>query len=139
MKQLLSIIFASVLLFSCKEIDKKFKSGNNKTYEETKKTLEEKERESPKHFLKLNGDNHRNILGQTVYKGIISNTATVVSYKEVRVKLLYFKAGVQVANHEEQFDNTISPNDDYTFKAKYHTPRGTDSVSAYIMSAKAVE
>ena len=89
--------------------------------------------------MKLSGDDHRNIWGKTVYKGIIKNTASVVAYKDVRVKLLYYKNGNLVANHEELFDNTISPNDEFDFKAKYKTPRGTDSVAAYIMSAKAVQ
>ena len=127
------------MLFSCKEIDKKLSINSSKTYQENKKNLTEKEKESPKEFLQLTGDDHRNFWGKTVYKGIIKNTATIVSYRDIRVKLLYFKAGVQVANHEELFDNTISANDYYTFKAKYKTPKGTDSVAAYIMSAKAAE
>ncbi len=139
MKYILYIIIAISLLVSCKEIDKKLNFNTAKSYQENKKSLAEKEKESPKEFLKLTGDDHRNFWGKTVYKGIIKNTATVVSYKDIRVKLLYFKGSEQVANHEELFDNTIEPNDYYTFKAKYKTPRGTDSVAAYIMSAKAVE
>ena len=46
---------------------------------------------------------------------------------------------MQVANHEELFENSIAPNDDFSFKAKYKTPKGTDSIAAYIMSAKAVK
>jgi len=139
MKYILSIILLTSLFFSCKEIDKKLNFNSSKTYQENKKSLSEKEKESPKEFLQLTGDDHRNFWGKTVYKGIIKNTATIVSYRDIRVKLLYFKAGEQVANHEELFDNTISPNDYYTFKAKYKTPKGTDSVAAYIMSAKAAE
>ena len=139
MKYILSLIILTTLLFSCKEIDKKLSINSSKTYQENKKNLTEKEKESPKEFLQLTGDDHRNFWGKTVYKGIIKNTATIVSYRDIRVKLLYFKAGVQVANHEELFDNTISANDYYTFKAKYKTPKGTDSVAAYIMSAKAAE
>ena len=139
MKYLFLLLLASVTLFSCKEIDKKFNHKSSRSYAESKKSLEEQERESPKDFLQLTGDDHRNFWGKTVYKGLIRNTATIVAYKDVRVKLLYFKEGVQVANHEELFDNAIAPNDDYTFKAKYKTPKGTDSVAAYIMSAKAVE
>ena len=139
MKYFLSIVIATTLLISCKEIDKKLNFNSTKSYQENKKSLAEKEKESPKEFLQLTGDDHRNFWGKTVYKGIIKNSATVVSYKDIRVKLLYFKGGEQVANHEELFDITIEPNDNYTFKAKYKTPKGTDSVAAYIMSAKTVE
>ena len=139
MKYLSLLLLACITMFSCKDIDKSFNHNKSKTYAESKKTIEAQERETPKDFLQLTGDDHRNFWGKTVYKGMIKNIATIVSYKDVRVKLLYFKEGTQVANHEELFDNSIAPNDYYTFKAKYKTPRGTDSVAAYIMSAKAVE
>ena len=139
MKYFLSLFLLSTIVFSCKDIDKKLNLNSSKSYQENKKSLAEKEKETPKEFLQLTGDDHRNLWGKTVYKGIIKNTATVVSYKDIRIKLLYFKGNEQVANHEELFDNTIEPNDYYTFKAKYKTPKGTDSVAAYIMSAKAVE
>ncbi len=123
-------------LFACKNKDKRF---DDHSYQETKISLAEKERSSPKQFLQLSGDDHRNFFGKTVYKGVIKNTATVAAYTELRIKLLYFKNAVQVANHEELFENTIAPNDDFSFKARYKTPKGTDSVAAYIMSAKAVK
>ncbi len=133
MKQLLLILLVTTGLWACNTVEKKV---DEHKYEEQKMSLLEKERESPKHFLALSGDDHRNLFGKTVYKGTIKNNATVCSYKDIRVKLLYFKNGAEVANHEELFDNTIAPGDDYTFKAKYHIPHGTDSVTAYIMSAK---
>jgi len=136
MKSVILFLILASGLFSCQNKDKKF---DDHSYQETKITLAEKERSNPKQFLQLSGDEHRNFFGKTVYKGVIKNTATVVAYNEVRVKLLYFKNGVQVANHEELFENSIAPNDDFSFKAKYKTPKGTDSVAAYIMSAKAVK
>jgi hypothetical protein len=132
---LLSVLFASGLL-ACNNKDKKF---DDHSYQEQKISLAEKERSNPKQFLRLSGDDHRNFWGKTVYKGLIKNTATVASYTNIRVKLLYFKEGKQVANHEEVFDNALAPNDDFSFKAKYKTPKGTDSVAAYIMSAKAAQ
>lgn len=130
-------LISFVLIFSaCKNDEKKF---DKKSYEEEKLTLADREKNNPTHFLQLTGDDHKNIWGKTVYKGNIKNTATVVAYKDVRVKLLYYKSKVLVANHEDFFNDAIAPGSDFSFKAKYKTPHGTDSVAAYIMSAKAVQ
>jgi len=136
MKKISIVLFCIIALCSCKNNDKKF---DQHSYEEQKISLLDKERNNPNAFLKIEGEDKRNIFGQTVYRGVIKNTATVCAYKEVRVKLLYFKDHVLVANHEEFFNDVINPQDEFSFKAKYKTPRHTDSVSVYIMSAKAAK
>ena len=120
--------------------NKNSKNFDSKTYEQTKETLGSKEKSAPLHFLTITGiDKRRGLFGTTVYKGTIHNKATVVAYKNVRVKLIYFNSqGKQTANHEEEFEVVINPGDDFTFKAKYHTPKGTDSVAAFIMRVKVV-
>jgi len=140
MKFFFSIIILSTILFGCSTTDKEANQHtiDKQDYQQQKESLLSKEKKSPKSFLSITGKDHRNILGQTVYKGVIHNAATVCSYKNVRVKLLYYKNdGSLVTNHEEQFDETVKPGDDIEFKAKYKTPRGTDSVAASIMSAVA--
>ena len=129
------LLLSAIILFGCKGKDKKFNEHN---YQEQKISLAEKERQNPKEFLKISGDDHRNLFGKTVYNGTVKNTASVAVFKDVRVKLLYYKHGSMVANHEEFFENTIAPGDSFTFKAKYKIPHGTDSVSSYIMNAKPV-
>lgn len=141
MKFLPHASLAILMLFaSCKNKDADANKLDKKSYKEQKESLLDKEKKSPKEFLTIEGTDKRNFWGQTVYKGIIHNSASVCSYKDVRVKLLYYKTdGTLVTNHEEQFDETIKPGDDIEFKAKYKTPRGTDSVAASIMSAKIAE
>ncbi len=133
------LLLVCATIFSCK--GKNEKNFDIVNYEKTKETLADKEKSSPLSFLKVTGTDKRKwLFGTTVYKGTIHNKATVCAYKDVRVKLLYFNtAGVLVANHEELLDDVVSPNSEIDFKAKYHTPKGTDSVSAYIMSAKVVK
>lgn len=133
---ILFIVIAAFIFFSCKSKDKKF---DQHSYEEQKISLLDKERSNPIAFLKMEGQDKRNIWGQTVYRGVIKNTATVCAYNDIRVKLLYFKQGQQVANHEEFYSDVINAQDEFSFKTKYKTPRHTDSVAAYIMSAKAVQ
>lgn len=128
---------AFFLLLGCKS-EKGEEKLNKQSYEQQKESLLSKEKRAPKSFLDITGTDHRNIWGKTVYKGTIHNTATICSYKKIRVKLLYYKTnGTLVTNHEEEFDEVIKPGGEMEFKAKYKTPRGTDSVAASIMSAEA--
>ena len=138
MKQLLILSFLLLIIAACGSKDNK--NFDTKTYEQTKETLGTKEKTNPLHFLTITGVDKRHwLFGTTVYKGTIHNKATVVAYKNVRVKLLYInRQGQQTANHEEEFEDVINPSDNFDFKAKYHTPKGTDSVAAFIMRAKVV-
>ena len=132
------IIFATSLV-GCNGNNDVVKKLDKKEYKDHKASLLDNEKKAPKEFLTINGTDHRNFWGKTVYEGVIHNAATVCSYKSVRVKLLYYKKdGSLVTNHEELFDETVKPGNDIEFKAKYKTPRGTDSVAASIISAVAV-
>ena len=133
MKSIFKLLIFSLLVLSCSS--KEEKQIDKEDYNQQKESLADKEKRSPKSFLEISGTYKRNIWGKTVYKAEIKNTASICSYKNVRVKLLYFKEGVQVTNHEELIEESISPNNIFDFKAKYKTPKGTDSVAAYIMSA----
>ncbi|MBC7651309.1 MAG: hypothetical protein H7101_06125 [Deinococcales bacterium] len=139
MKQLLIVFILASIITGCGNNNNK--NFDNKTYEQAKVNLANKEKINPVHFLSISGSEKRSSLfGTTVYKGTIHNKATVIGYKYVRVKLLYFNAqGNQTANHEEQFDAIINAGDDFNFKAKYRTPKGTDSVAAFIMRATVVD
>jgi len=141
MKQYIVALSCLFILFACTDADTASDKFDTNSYEKTKATLADKEKENPKTFLKISGtDKRRWLFGTTVYKGTIENTATSVAYKDVRVKLLYFNTDKeQVANHEEVVEEAIEPNESVSFKAKYKTPKGTDSVYAYIMSAKPVK
>ena len=110
-----------------------------KNYEATKDKLAKREKKFPTEFLSINSTNKRNLIGQTVVNGVIKNAATVTAYKKVRVKLLYYSSGALVENHEEVYDEIILPNNQHSYKAKYFTPKNTDSVSVSIMSAEVVD
>ena len=133
MKSLIKLLFITFLISSCSS--KEEQKVNKEEYQQQKESLADKEKRSPKSFLEISGTYKRNIWGKTVYKATIKNNASICSYKNVRVKLLYYKEGIQVTNHEELIEESINPNSSFDFKAKYKTPKGTDSVAAYIMSA----
>ena len=137
MKKVISLLFVSMVLISCGDTKKKF---DGQSYEKTKESLEDKEKKNPLTFLEVKGSDRRNWFGQTVIKGIVYNKATLVSYRDVRVKMLFYnKEGKLVANHEDVYTETISPNNFMKFKTRYGTPRGTDSVALSIMSAAVVD
>ena len=110
-----------------------------KNYEATKEKLAKREKKFPVEFLSISSTSKRNLIGQTVVNGVIKNAATVTAYKKVRVKLLYYSSGSLVENHEEVYDEIILPNNQHSYRAKYFTPKTTDSVSVSIMSAEVVD
>ncbi|WP_153799162.1 FxLYD domain-containing protein [Foetidibacter luteolus] len=137
MKQFIALIVTVLMLVSCGESSDKGFDENN--YQTAKESLADKERKSPVTFLEVGGNDKRNWLGQTVVKGTIHNKATIVSYRDIRVKMLFYnKDGKLVTNHEDVYTETIAPGGSMKFKARYGTPRGTDSVALSIMSAAAV-
>jgi hypothetical protein len=118
-----------LFLFSCKE---KF---DNKTYEQNKFNLAQREREHPEQFLKVSSDDRKNLFGTTVIKGKIVSTASVATYKNTRLKILCYKNGIRVEEHEDVMPEIIRPGNIHNFKIKYHLPKGTDSLTFSVMSA----
>jgi hypothetical protein len=140
MKYLIAL-FCTVLL-ACNNDDETTITSSNKEkagYNKAKESLADVEKRKPLQFLQMNGKSKRNkLFGTSVYKATITNTASIVSYNKVRIKLLYFnEKGELVENHEEEIDETIEPGNNIKFVARYKTPKGTDSIQASIMSAKA--
>lgn len=128
MKLLLAASF-TLMLFSCKE---KFDS---KTYIETKESLAQREASHPEQFLRISSDDKKNLFGATIIKGKVMNTASVAAYKNTRIKMLCFKNGIRVEEHEDVIAEAIKPGTVKNFKTKYHLPKGTDSLALSVMSA----
>jgi hypothetical protein len=128
-----AFVFAGFLFFfSCKE---KF---DTKTYQENKQSLAQREVSHPEQFLKISADDKKNLFGTTIVKGKIVNTASVAAYKNARVKMLCYKNGIRVEEHEDVVTEIIKPGTVKNFKTKYHLPKGTDSLALFIMSADTV-
>lgn len=109
------------------------------TYQHYKKTLAEEEKENPLSFLSVTGDNKKNLVGQTVIHGKILNRGTIVSYKDVRIKMLCYKNEKLVEEHEDVVHDIIKPNSTINFKTRYRLPKGTDSVALSVMHAAIAE
>ncbi len=137
MKKLMIVsLFVTATIMACNNGDKKTTATNDK-YEQTKETLEESEKKNPARFLTVTGRDKRNLLGQTVVKGMLNNTAKVASYKDVEIKLsFYSKTGTLLEEDTETIFETLAPGKSADFKTKYFAPKGTDSVALKVMGAK---
>lgn len=137
MKQLVAVLFVCLFITSCKD-DKKEKKFNEKTYEENKESLGDKEKNNPARFLIVDNRDRKNLIGQTVVIGHLTNNATVCTYKDVEIKLSFFsKTGVKLDEGIETIYETIPPGEKIKFKTKYFSPKGTDSVAIQILKASA--
>ena len=137
MKRIVPILLISVLSFNaCNNDDKKPEPKKDK-YEQTKETLEATEKKNPTRFLIVEGHDKRNLIGQTVIKGTVTNSARICSYKDIDVELAFYsKTGTLLEKDHEVVYETIAPGDSKDFKTKYFAPKGTDSVALTILGAK---
>lgn len=124
-----------MLLIACKD-KQKDKEFDNNSYETVKESLAEKEKNNPKRFLIISNRDRKNIIGQTVVMGSITNKATVCWYKDVELRLSFFsKTGVKLDEGLETVYENIGPGKTVKFKTKYFAPKGTDSVAISVNKA----
>lgn len=123
-------------LLACKGDSKQEKPFDTVSYAKAKETLAEKEKNNPAKFLKVDNRDRKNLIGQTVVIGHLTNTATVCIYKDVDLRISYFsKTGVKLDEAIETVYETIAPGKSIKFKTKAFTPKGTDSVFVRVEKA----
>lgn len=131
------LFFALIILFFACNFGKKDAAKEDKNYEKIKETLEETEKKYPTRFIKVEGDKKKNLIGQTVLRGTITNNAKIVTFKDVDVKCsFYSKTGVVLEEDHETIYENIAPGASAKFKSKYFTPKETDSVSFKVVEAR---
>lgn len=136
MKQLLVILLMSCFFLSCKD-EKQEKKFDEETYEKSKESLADKEKNNPARFLKIDNRDRKNLIGQTVLIGHLENKATVCTYTDIELRLSFFsKTGVKLDEAIETVYETIPPGEKIKFKLKYFAPKGTDSAFIKVVNAK---
>ena len=129
----------SIVFYSCNADETQSKTSEQESYKSTKESLLKKEIKSPQSFLFVGGHDKRNILGQTVVKGVITNKATVAVFKDVDLKLsFYSKTRALLETDKETVFEVLQPGESKNFKTKYFAPKGTDSVRLEVLGAKVV-
>lgn len=134
MQKFCAVLILFFLVSSCEST--KEEKDFEKSYETVKETLAEKEKNNPKKFLLISNRDRKNLIGQTVVMGSISNKATVCWYKDVELRLSFFsKTGAKLDEGLETIYENIGPGHTVKFKTKYFAPKGTDSVAISVNKA----
>ncbi|MES2004402.1 MAG: FxLYD domain-containing protein [Bacteroidota bacterium] len=135
MKKIVVAVVMLVAFVACKD-EKKEKKFDTESYEKVKESLAEKEQKNPAKFVMVSNHKRKNIIGQTVVIGTLTNRATVCWYKDVEIKLSFFsKTGVKLDEGLETVYENIGPGKTVKFKTKYFAPKGTDSVAVIVTKA----
>lgn len=128
-----------IILISCGADETVKKNTEQESYKITRESLLKKELKRPLNFLVVGGHDKRNILGQTVVKGTITNKATIAVFKDVDIKLsFYSKTRALLETDKETVFEVLQPGQSKNFKTKYFAPKGTDSVTLEVLGAKVV-
>lgn len=135
---LLSLII--IVFTSCSSETADEASSSYSTHEEVKMSLEEKERQNPTEFLSVEGTYKKNLLDEWVVEGTIQNTASIATYKDVVLKIVYYtKTQTELGSEEKSVIEYFRPNTSQPFKIKTKGYEGTESIGLEIISASNVE
>jgi hypothetical protein len=135
MKNAIIVSLSLIFILAC-QTEKKEKKFDTQSYEKTKETLADKEKNNPAKFLKVDNRDRKNLIGQTVVIGHITNKASVCTYKDVELKMsFYSKTATKLDEGIETIYETIPPGESLKFKTKYFAPKGTDSVAIQVLKA----
>jgi len=115
-------------------------SGNSfqdNTYEEKVLTVEEIEKADPTKFLTAGGTYHENFWGTKLkVKGVITNTATVATYKDAIVRITYYsKTKTDLGNKEYTIYDFFPPNSEKNFELKIESFKEVNSIGWDVISA----
>ena len=133
MKSTLAFALFLIIFASCDSANNQHPSAR---YEEKKTSLESMEKDSPLKFLKVKGDFHGNFVNQTVIEGEITNSATLVSYKDLQLQVVFRdKHGSVIEKQKEQLEEVIKPGSTQDFKIKIGHVKGANSLSVDITGA----
>jgi hypothetical protein len=136
MKKLYVIFLPAILLIACHNKTNN-EAAEKDSYEKTKEILAAKEKANPLLFLNVSNHDKHNIIGQTVIKATIANTAKICTYKDVLLELAFYsKTGTLLEKDNETVYEEITPGNSVDYKTKYYAPKGTDSVAIKIVDAK---
>ena len=129
-------VLLALVFTACNSKDKNTDKTKDK-YEQTKETMAETEQKNPARFITVSGHDKKNLIGQTVVKGTLTNTAKVSSFKDVELEIAFYsKTGALLEKDHETIYESIAPGANADFKTKYFAPKGTDSVALKVTGAK---
>lgn len=135
MKHIVIALAVSVAFMGCNSANNQRPSAQ---YEEKKASMGDMERDSPLKFLKISGSHRNNLVNQTVVEGEVKNKATLTTYKNIEVQLVFKdKDGSVVDKQKHTLDEEVKPGSSVDFKIKVSHVKGAASVTMDITDATA--
>lgn len=122
------------------EIQNQEERRRERTPEELKEELADREKENPRLYLKAEGTYRENLIGELVLEGKIKNTATAAIFKDIVIEGEFIAAsGTVLAKEKFTRYEKLGPGYEVTFKFKTVAPMETKSVSVRVVDATATE
>jgi hypothetical protein len=110
------------------------------SYQETKMTLEDKEKQNPTSFLSTDGTYRKNLMGEWVLEGTISNSATIATYKDVVLEIhFYSKTETHLGTEKKAIYEYFPAGQTKNFKIKTYGYQGTKTIGWNVVSASAAD
>lgn len=139
MKNLFLYMAASLVIVSCQHADPEEKKLEDQiNYENQKVSIETTEKNQPASFLNVEGTYRPTLIGKKeVLKGIITNTASVATYKNIVLDVICYNEDEQeIGRQQTTIFQSVGPNQSIEFKNKVEVPEGTSSVGLNINTAE---
>ncbi len=141
MKHLFSLtlmMFLSSLILISLSCNSESKHNNVSpvSYQNTKMSLEEKEKRNPTTFLTIKATYKKNLLGEWIIEGTISNTAKIATFKDVILEIsFYSKTETHLGTKKEAIYEYFPAGKTKSFKIKNYGYKGTSSIGLAIIDA----
>jgi hypothetical protein len=109
------------------------------TYQEKVMTVEEIEQSQPTNFLSADGNYNRNFWGTKIkVHGVITNKATVASYKDAVVRVTYYsKTKTELSSKDYTIYETFRPHSTTNFELKIENYKDVHSIGWDVIEATA--
>lgn len=137
MKKVFAALMLIQMVSSCNSSEKG-KEKDKANYEKSKESMAALEMKNPVQYLTVKAKDKRNLIGQTVVRGTLTNRAKITTYYDVVLERSFFsKTGALLEKDEETIYERLAPGAQVEFKSKLFAPKGSDSVELKILQAKA--
>lgn len=135
--RILAIIFVIIMgiVILANVLDNK--TNTSSTYEESVMTIQEIEAASPLNYLEADGTYNSNFIGDKVkINGVITNTATATTYKDVTVRVNFFsKTNTLIGSEDYTLYEFYLPNSKQEFKLKVKAYSNVSSLGWEVINA----
>jgi hypothetical protein len=132
-------LFMIMLIVSCNNPDHSNGSSqphHDSVYADSVAKSEAEELNNPHHFLEIDAEYEKNLLGQWIVKGRVTCNSTMVMYKAVVLKITYYnKEKLSLGSVEKTIEENFAPGTSHEFDFTVEGLPNTDSIGVSIISA----